>query len=135
MESSRTSISQDTKQDDRLDEGSTESRPPLERIQTEHGEDLEKGPDSNQPAPVEHYDVYLVKWEGDSDLANPRNWKPWYKAFITFQLGMLALAGSLGSSIISPAGSAISKEFNISTEVTVLNVSLYVVSTLLTSHT
>lgn len=66
-----------------------------------------------------------VDWE-ENDPSNPQNWKTAYKCWITFQLGMLAFAPSFGSSIISPAEQAISKHFGISAEVTVLNVSLYV---------
>ncbi|KAK6607733.1 MFS multidrug transporter [Botrytis cinerea] len=49
-------------------------------------------------------DRILVGWDGDDDQGNPRNWSTLYKSWITFQLGMLALSASLGSSIISPAG-------------------------------
>lgn len=69
-------------------------------------------------------DVNLVNWE-DNDPENPRNWSTAYKCWITFQLGMLALAASLGSSIISPAEDAISEYIGVSTEVTVLVISLY----------
>jgi len=68
---------------------------------------------------------YQVDWE-DGDPANPRNFSFWRKSFITFQLGMLALASSSASAIISPASDAISAHFNISSELTVLNVSLYI---------
>lgn len=66
-----------------------------------------------------------VDWDKD-DPANPQNWKFSYKCFITLQLGLLALAPSAGSSIISPANGAISLYLDISDEVTVLNISLYV---------
>lgn len=69
---------------------------------------------------------FQVDWE-DGDQANPRNFSFWYKSWITFQLGMLALASSSASAIISPASQAISSEFGISAEVTVLNISLYIV--------
>ncbi len=70
-------------------------------------------------------DSYLVDWE-PNDKANPRNWSTAYKSFITFQLGMLALAASLGSSIISPAEDAIMAYTHISSEVAVLPISLYI---------
>ena len=69
--------------------------------------------------------AYLVEWEPD-DNANPRNWSTPYKSWITFQLGMLALAASLGSSIISPAEEKIMAYTHISSEVAVLPVSLYI---------
>lgn len=70
-------------------------------------------------------DPFLVKWE-ENDPKNPFDWTMKYKAWITFQLGMLALAASLGSSIISSGETAISKEFGVSQEVSVLSISLYV---------
>ena len=69
--------------------------------------------------------TYLVNWE-PNDKANPRNWSKSYKSWITFQLGMLALAASLGSSIISPAEDAIMAYTKISTEVAVLPISFYI---------
>ena len=69
--------------------------------------------------------AYLVEWESD-DKANPRNWSTPYKSWITFQLGMLALAASLGSSIISPAEEDIMAHTHISSEVAVLPVSFYI---------
>ena len=69
--------------------------------------------------------AYLVEWESD-DKANPRNWSTPYKSWITFQLGMLALAASLGSSIISPAEEDIMAYTHISSEVAVLPVSFYI---------
>ena len=128
MESQRTSSSQSPKLEKKLDEddigsGSTRSSRCNEAV------DLEKGPDPAQQSPDEnesvHDTAFLVKWE-EHDPGNPKNWSSSYKAFITFVLGMLALAGSLGSSIISPAEQAISDEFHVSTEVTILMISLYV---------
>ena len=89
--------------------------------------------DENPPLPAaeeqlaekEKGDPFLVAWAED-DKENPRNWSTAYKSWITFQLGMLALAASLGSSIISPAEDTIAKYVGISTEVAVLSVSLYI---------
>ena len=67
----------------------------------------------------------MVDWESN-DKANPLNWSTPYKSWITFQLGMLALAASLGSSIISPAEDAIMAYTHISSEVAVLPVSFYI---------
>jgi hypothetical protein len=70
-------------------------------------------------------DSNLVDWDGDADPENPRNWGKGYKSWITFQLGMLALAASLGSSIIAPGENAIAQYVGVSQEVTVLSISLY----------
>jgi hypothetical protein len=72
----------------------------------------------------EPHDANLVDWK-PGDLENPRNWSPGYKCWVTFQLGMLAFSASLGSSIISPAESAIAQYVGVSSEVAVLSISLY----------
>lgn len=70
-------------------------------------------------------DPNIVDWEGDNDRENPRSWSNGYKSWVTFQLGMLALCASLGSSITSPAQNAIADYVGVSSEVVVLSVSLY----------
>ncbi|KAH9808623.1 putative transporter [Teratosphaeria destructans] len=82
-------------------------------------------PSAPSPSATDHVDPYLVDWHA-GDPRNPRNWSTPYKGFITFQLGMLALSASLGSSIIAPAESVIASTFGVSEELTVLAVSLYV---------
>lgn len=90
-------------------------------------------PASSRPADaekgkVEHAgggpDPNLVKWE-ENDPENPHNFSTAYKCWITFQLGLLALSASLGSSIISPAETELKAYLNIGTEVSILPVSLY----------
>ncbi|KAL6713992.1 hypothetical protein ACLMJK_008486 [Lecanora helva] len=93
-------------------------------------ENLESGRVSNKEEDREEEnpdgkDAFLVDWE-PNDTSNPRNWSTSYKSWITFQLGMLALAASLGSSIISPAENAIMEYTGISPEVAVLPVSFYI---------
>ncbi|KAI4849924.1 MFS general substrate transporter [Aureobasidium sp. EXF-8846] len=74
----------------------------------------------------EQGDPFLVGWHSGED-GNPMNWSSGYKAFITFILGMLALAASLGSSIIAPAETRIAEYTGISGEAAVLVISLYIV--------
>ncbi|KAL2069170.1 hypothetical protein VTL71DRAFT_15508 [Oculimacula yallundae] len=74
----------------------------------------------------EHDDPNIVTWDGDHDIENPLNWSVGYKSWITFQLSMLALAASLGSSIIAPAEDVIAEYVGVSKEVTVLVISLYI---------
>jgi hypothetical protein len=69
--------------------------------------------------------AFIVKFE-DDDPENPMNFSGRYKAYLTFQMGMLALASSLGSSIIAPGQSAIAAYVSVSQEVAVLAVALYV---------
>jgi predicted MFS family arabinose efflux permease len=71
-------------------------------------------------------DPFLVKWAPD-DPGNPYNWTTGRKSWITFQLGMLAFAASLGSSIIAPGEPAINKYTGVSEEASVLTISLYIV--------
>lgn len=74
---------------------------------------------------LEVKDLHLVDWDGEADKENPLNWSIGLKIWITFQLGMLALAGSLASSITSPANKTIARYVGVSPEVGVLSVSLY----------
>ena len=88
------------------------------------GTDVEKEAQQRRGVSMEK-DHFLVGWD-ENDKDNPRNWTNGYKSWITFQLGMLALAASLGSSIISPAEDAISIDMDVSHEVAVLSISLYI---------
>lgn len=83
------------------------------------------GEDQNSSPYKDEKEAYRVDW-GPDDPENPQNWKTAYKGWLTFQLGMLALAASLGSSIISPAGNAIAHYAHISLEVATLPLSLYI---------
>lgn len=67
----------------------------------------------------------LVRFD-PGDPEDPKNWNPYFKAYITFEMGMLALTGSVGSSIISPAEQEVAKYLNIDLEVTVLMLALFV---------
>lgn len=79
---------------------------------------------SPTPTPI------LVKWD-ENEAANPFNWPTPYKAWITFQLGMLAMAASVGSSIMAPTEPTLQKVFGISHEVSVLSISLYMLVNIL----
>ena len=101
-------------------------QPPATDVDHTASNDPEKDGDSARPDEASHEkEAFLVKWE-DGEKANPRNWTMKYKAFITLQLGMLALAASLGSSIIAPAEAKIATYTGVSEEIAVLCVSLYV---------
>jgi hypothetical protein len=69
-------------------------------------------------------DINKVDWE-PGDAKNPRNFAFSKKAWITFQLGMIAMSASLGSSIIAPGQNAFAEEVGVGAEVAVLSVSLY----------
>lgn len=80
---------------------------------------------SGPAQPRDEKEAFKVGWDED-EPANPRNFSTLYKAWITFVLGMLALAASLGSSIIAPAEDDLASWLGVSSEVTVLTISLYV---------
>ena len=67
---------------------------------------------------------HLAAWDVE-DAGNPKNWSRLSKYWITLQLGMLAFAASVGSSITAPATNSIATYANISHEVSVLSISLY----------
>ncbi|MCJ1334184.1 hypothetical protein MMC10_010891 [Thelotrema lepadinum] len=69
-------------------------------------------------------DPHRVRWVID-DPQNPQNWSLVYKCWLTFQIGMLSMAASLGTAITSPAANAIADDFGVSHELIILNVSLY----------
>lgn len=72
----------------------------------------------------ESKELRLVEWDVN-DPGNPRNWTRGFKYCITLQLGMLAFAASIGSSITAPATASIAAYANVSHEVAILSVSLY----------
>ena len=66
------------------------------------------------------YEIQL----GDGE--DPKSFSPLYKAFITWEMSMLAFVGSLGSSIMSPAQADLAAYLNTSEQLTVLSLSLFV---------
>jgi hypothetical protein len=90
---------------------------------------LPAGQDTANPltptASVKDDPRYIVAWE-PNDPDNPQNWSGLYKSWVTFQLSMLALAASVASSMIAPAGSVVAKQIGVSENLVVLNVSLFV---------
>lgn len=78
-------------------------------------------------------DDWIVKFD-NNDRQNPKNFKTSYKVFLTFQMSMLALSGSLGSSIVSPAQSAIESQLDVGPEVAALTLSLFVLGKLISNY-
>lgn len=100
------------------------SEPQQDQQQQTNKSALEKTQTSSSRRPGQ-YEAFKVAFE-PNDPEDPKNWSFAFKGWITFQLGMLALAASLGSSIIAPAETAISSYMHISEEVSVLAIALYV---------
>ncbi|KIW02092.1 hypothetical protein, variant 2 [Verruconis gallopava] len=74
----------------------------------------------------EHGDASLVGWDGDDDPENPQNMKQWKKWMVTVSMASMTLCITFASSIFSTATSATAEEFGVSTEVTTLATSLFV---------
>ncbi|KAI9692484.1 MAG: hypothetical protein M1822_006715, partial [Bathelium mastoideum] len=74
---------------------------------------------------VQPRDDAKVGWD-HNDPANPKNFHPCYKAWMTLQMALLAFVGSFGASVISPAEAVLATEFNAKEETTVLVLALFV---------
>ena len=88
-------------------------------------EKLEDHPRLVQSHQSNRDEAYLVEWINE-DEDDPHNWSTPYRAWLTFQLGMLALSASSASAIIAPANLTIARYLGVSQELVTLNVSLYV---------
>lgn len=139
MDSHRTSASHmaDDKASEKLDHESPRTPTshdglPQSRLSSDQGRDLEKnqlpGQSSQQArggATGEKDPAFKVDFD-ENDPTNPRLFSSTKKALVTLLLGFMALTGSLGSSIISPAAPQLSQYLGVSSEVTVFTVSLFI---------
>jgi MFS transporter, DHA1 family, multidrug resistance protein len=71
-------------------------------------------------------DPNLIVWDGPNDPENPMNWPASKKWIITVALGMMTFCVTFASSVFSNATVPTSIEFGVSTEVTTLGTSLFV---------
>ena len=97
--------------------------------------DLEGGHDPDQDNKDEEIrqqkkeqegDPNLVEWDGPDDPENPLNWKVSKKWIITVSLGFMTFCVTFASSAFSNATVPVAREFGVSTEVTTLGTSLFV---------
>jgi hypothetical protein len=102
-----------------------EETPSLPAPARDDEEKAVNGEQSNTQQNLEDESAFLVNWD-HNDPENPHNWSTPYRAWLTLQLGMLALASSTASAIIAPANPTVAKLFHVSQDVVVLNVSLFV---------
>lgn len=72
-------------------------------------------------------DPDLVDWDGPHDLANPMNWSRKKKWWISMLTAFMTFVISFGSSVFSATTTPTAAEFNVSSEVMILGVTLYVV--------
>ena len=70
-------------------------------------------------------DRVLVQFKA-GEKEDPKEWGSLYKAFLVAQLSLLAMTGSIGSSIIAPSEQQLADEFHTNLELTVLTVALFV---------
>lgn len=68
----------------------------------------------------------LVTWALPYDPENPKQWDPRRKWAITFAMGGMTLVVTFASSVFSTATRATAEEFHVSSEVTTLGTSLYI---------
>lgn len=76
----------------------------------------------HRPSDATHY---LVQFD-DGDPDDPHNFSTSLKLWITVIMSLMALAGSIGSSIVGPAEPLVAEYINASLEATVLMVALFV---------
>ena len=88
--------------------------------------DLENG-SKNEVANEETVsDPNIVDWQGDNDAENPMNWTFRRKVWMSAMASFMTFGVSFASSVFSACTEVTAKEYNVSKEVMVLGVSLYV---------
>ena len=90
--------------------------------------DLERGDVEGEKKKQEEppKDPNLIVWDGPNDPENPINWPARKKWIVTVTLGFMTFCVTFASSVFSNATVVTSKEFGVSTEVTTLGTSLFV---------
>jgi hypothetical protein len=90
--------------------------------------DLEKGDKEGEKKKHEEppKDPNLIVWDGPNDPENPMNWPTSKKSIVTVVLGLMTFCVTFASSVFSNATIDTAKEFGVSTEVTTLGTSLFV---------
>lgn len=71
-------------------------------------------------------DPNLIEWNGPDDPEYPMNWSVMKKGIITFTLGLMTFCATFASAVFSNAMVPIAMEYGVSTEVTTLGTSLFV---------
>ncbi|KAL1838564.1 hypothetical protein VTJ49DRAFT_2524 [Mycothermus thermophilus] len=95
---------------------STKSRKPLPNF----------GAGKPYPPPLPNQEDYVVEFDGPDDPLHAQNW-PLRKKMVTAAiLGFTTMTAAFGSSIFSAATVAVAREYHVSSEVSLLGVSLYV---------
>ncbi|KAL3491403.1 major facilitator superfamily domain-containing protein [Aspergillus germanicus] len=78
------------------------------------------------PPPLPEKEEYVVEFVGPDDPLHPQNWSFMRKILVSALLAFTTFNSTFTSSIFSAANSVVSSNFNVSTEVGTLGMSLYV---------
>ncbi len=112
-----------------------EGEPPSNSSDDDLGEkDLEKGdevadnrkPEESKKKKQEAKDPNLIEWNGPDDPENPQNWPNGKKWRVTMALALMTFCVTFASSVFSNATVAVANLYGVSTEVSTLGTSLFV---------
>ncbi|KAG9678315.1 MFS general substrate transporter, partial [Aureobasidium melanogenum] len=78
------------------------------------------------PPPLPEREEYVVEFDGPNDPMHAQNWPFKKKLPVAASLGFVTLTAAFGSSIFSSATGAVALEYDVSREVGILGISLYV---------
>ncbi|KAK8017292.1 citrinin biosynthesis cluster MFS transporter mrr1 [Apiospora rasikravindrae] len=106
--------------------GSSTKAPTEEDLMQPHSGPKDDDGSVMQGEQIPAQDVNLVDWDGPDDPTNPQNWSWKRKLVTTVVLALCTFSVSFGSSILASAIAVLSTEFHVSSTVTTLNVTLYV---------
>ena len=116
-------------------DGLSRSRLETQKVHLSNASDSGKGKDdfhsftgnggieAHQPAPETNANP--IKFDGLDDPGNPANWPRRYKCFMTFVLAGMTFVTTFTSAIFSTAINATAQKFSVSTEVTTLGTSIF----------
>lgn len=89
--------------------------------------DVEKeGGEGDNQRQEQKNDPNLIEWNGPDDPGNPMNWSSSKKWIVTMALAFMTFCITFASSVFSTATQVTAKEYGVSTEVTTLGTSLFV---------
>lgn len=107
------------------EEGETANNSGEDENDLEKG-DADKSKKEEDAKKQEEKDPNLVEWDGPDDPGNPMNWNRNRRWGITLALGMMTFCVTFASSVFSNATVPVAELYHVSTEVTTLGTSLFV---------
>lgn len=84
------------------------------------------GGGKSYPPMLPERDEYVVEFDGPNDPLHAQNWPLRKKLPVAISLAFVTLTAAFGSSIFSAALGSVTRQYDISTEVGILGISLYV---------